>query len=121
MHSPTGSWNGPFKLTVKNYEQIQEIKDIALAAEFSTGTGTVETIAVLPDYCRDIISRIDLGPRKLKVVVDAGNGMGGVTAVPVYSELGIEMVERTFVAVAHCGKDEIEAFGSLELFCPSRR
>lgn len=73
--------------------QIQEIKEIALARHFATGTGTAESIDVLVDYCRDIASRVDLGSRRLKAVIDAGNGMGGVTAVPVYRELGIELIE----------------------------
>jgi phosphomannomutase/phosphoglucomutase len=34
-----------------------------------------------------------LGARKLKVVVDAGNGMGGVTAIPLYERLGVEVIE----------------------------
>lgn len=34
-----------------------------------------------------------MGPRKLKAVVDAGNGMGGITAVPIYRQLGVELVE----------------------------
>ncbi len=97
----TGSHNPPdhngFKICLGKAtlfgSQIQEIKEIALAGQFSTGSGTVETLDVLGGYCRDIVSRIDLGDRKLKVVIDAGNGMGGVTAVPVYRELGIEMVE----------------------------
>jgi phosphomannomutase/phosphoglucomutase len=33
-----------------------------------------------------------MGPRKLKVVVDAGNGTGGVIAVPLFESLGIEVV-----------------------------
>lgn len=97
----TGSHNPPdhngFKICLGTAtlfgSQIQEIKEIAVASKFSRGTGKVETIEVLADYCRDIVSRIDLGERRLKVVVDAGNGMGGVTAVPVYRELGVELVE----------------------------
>ncbi len=97
----TGSHNPPdhngFKICLGKAtlfgSQIQEIKEVALAGQFSTGSGTVKTLDVLDDYCRDIVSRIYLGDRKLKVVIDAGNGMGGVTAVPVYRELGLEMVE----------------------------
>jgi phosphomannomutase / phosphoglucomutase len=66
---------------------------------------------VLGDYCRDIVSKVDIvsshgssqgetrpvgrvpSSKKLKVVIDAGNGMGGVTAVPVYKALGVELVE----------------------------
>ncbi len=97
----TGSHNPPdhngFKICLGKAtlfgSQIQEIKEIAIGCDFAMGSGSVETIDVLDDYCRDIVSRTDLGPRKLKAVIDAGNGMGGVTAVPVYRELGIEMIE----------------------------
>ena len=97
----TGSHNPPdhngFKICLGKStlfgSQIQEIKEIALSGDFAAGSGAVEQIDVLDEYCRDIVSRISLGPRKLKAVVDAGNGMGGVTGVPVYSKLGIELVE----------------------------
>jgi phosphomannomutase / phosphoglucomutase len=77
--------------------QIQEICEIALseppASAGGHSVGSVETINVLDDYCRDIVSRVSLGRRKIKAVIDAGNGMGGVTAVPVYRKLGVELVE----------------------------
>ena len=102
----TGSHNPPdhngFKICLGKAalfgSQIQEIKHIALKAETRAVasvplTGTIESLNVLQEYIADVISRVDLGPRRLKVVIDAGNGMGGVTAVPVYRELGVEMVE----------------------------
>ncbi len=97
----TGSHNPPeyngFKICLGKQtlfgSQIQEIKEIALSGEFSNGDGTSETIEVLADYERDILSKIDLGSRKLKAVVDGGNGMGGVTGVPVYEKLGVELVK----------------------------
>ena len=73
--------------------QIQEIKQIALAGDYSKGAGKREMIEVLADYETDILSRIALGTRKLKAVVDGGNGMGGVTGVPVYEKLGVELVK----------------------------
>lgn len=73
--------------------QIQEIKEIAVSGHFSKGVGGVEKLDVLDDYRRDLVSRIDIGHRKLKAVIDAGNGMGGVTAVPIYVELGVDLVE----------------------------
>jgi len=39
------------------------------------------------------LSRISFGARKLKAVVDGGNGMGGVTGVPIYKKLGVELIE----------------------------
>ena len=97
----TGSHNPPdhngFKICLGTAtlfgSQIQEIKEIAFGGEFANGDGTVETIEVLPEYEKDILSKINFGDRKLKVVVDAGNGMGGVTGVPVFRALGCELVE----------------------------
>ncbi len=97
----TGSHNPPdhngFKICLGKStlfgSQIQEIKQIALSNEFADGAGKVDTIEVLDDYIADIVSRIQMGGRKIKAVVDAGNGMGGVTAVPVYERLGVEMVK----------------------------
>lgn len=97
----TGSHNPPdhngFKICLGKStlfgSQIQEIKEIAYSEDFPVGTGTVETIEVLEDYITDIVSGIKLGPRKIKAVVDGGNGMGGVTGVPVYEKLGIDMVK----------------------------
>ncbi len=97
----TGSHNPPdhngFKICLGTStlfgSQIQEIKVILETGSFESGSGSVEQLSVLGDYCRDITARVRMGSRKLKVVIDAGNGMGGVTAVPVYSELGVEMIE----------------------------
>ncbi len=73
--------------------QIQEIREIAFSGEFTKGEGFQETIDVLETYERDILSKIILGQRKLKIVLDSGNGMGGVTAVPIYKKLGVELIE----------------------------
>jgi phosphomannomutase/phosphoglucomutase len=73
--------------------QIQEIKEFALSGKFSGGNGTKQKLEVLETYQKDILARLNLGQRKLKVAIDAGNGMGGITAVPVYQTLGVEMIE----------------------------
>ncbi len=97
----TGSHNPPdhngFKICLGKStlfgSQIQEIKEIALSGNFTKGEGTAEEIEVLADYENDILSKINLGKRQLKAVVDGGNGMGGVTAVPIYEALGIKLVK----------------------------
>ena len=58
-----------------------------------TQSGTIETVSVLDDYVADVVAGIRMGPRRLRAVVDGGNGMGGVTAVPVYRALGVDLVE----------------------------
>lgn len=97
----TGSHNPPdhngFKICLGKQtlfgSQIQEIKEIAVSGAFASGTGANESREVLADYERDILSKINLGERRLKVVVDGGNGMGGVTGVPIYKRLGCELIE----------------------------
>jgi phosphomannomutase/phosphoglucomutase len=97
----TGSHNPPdhngFKICLGKQtlfgSQIQEIKEIALMGVFTSGDGANESLEVLADYEKDILSKINLGKRRLKAVVDGGNGMGGVTAVPVYEKLGVELIK----------------------------
>ncbi len=73
--------------------QIREIKEIAFSKEFLKGNGKTIKLEILDDYFSELGKRIKLGNRKLKVVIDAGNGMGGVTAVPFYKSLGVEVIE----------------------------
>ena len=101
----TGSHNPPdhngFKISLGKDTlfgpQIQEIKAIALQADAhasaSGPAGSTNPINPLDDYIADLTSKISLGPRKLKSVVDSGNGAAGITAIPFYKKLGIELVE----------------------------
>jgi phosphomannomutase/phosphoglucomutase len=74
-------------------EHISEIKRIALAKTFSAGQGKKQEREIVEAYREHIRSNIRMGSRKLKVVVDAGNGMGGFIGAPLYRELGCEVIE----------------------------
>jgi phosphomannomutase/phosphoglucomutase len=74
-------------------EQITEIKRIALSRDFASGQGKKEERDVAHPYQEYIRSHIKSGQAKLKVVVDAGNGMGGFIGAPLYRELGCEVIE----------------------------
>jgi phosphomannomutase/phosphoglucomutase len=102
----TGSHNPPdhngFKISLGKSTlfgpQIREIKKIALQAETRplgsvSQAGQTSTLDVLDDYIADIVSKVSLGPRKIKAAIDAGNGAGGITAVPVYERLGVDLVK----------------------------
>ena len=73
--------------------QILQIRDIALARAFASGSGGLEVRSVLSRYHKHIVSGIRMGPRRLKVVVDAGNGVGGFVGAPLYRDLGCEVTE----------------------------
>ncbi|CAN5679026.1 phosphomannomutase/phosphoglucomutase [soil metagenome] len=97
----TGSHNPPdhngFKICLGKAtlfgSQIRGIQDIDVAGGFESGDGSVEEQNVLNEYCLDIVENIKMGGRRLKVVVDSGNGMGGVTAVPIYQVLGVDVID----------------------------
>ncbi|HEY6330216.1 MAG TPA: phosphomannomutase/phosphoglucomutase [Blastocatellia bacterium] len=75
-------------------EHITEIRDIIASRKFNEpGSGKVDEVDVIPEYLDYVFSNVKLGARKLKVVVDSGNGMGGIVAVPLYRRMGCEVVE----------------------------
>jgi phosphomannomutase/phosphoglucomutase len=73
-------------------EEIQELRRLAESGRFAQGSGTVAPYDVVTPYRAHVRENLRLGRRKLKVVVDAGNGTGGVIAVPIFESLGIEVV-----------------------------
>jgi phosphomannomutase/phosphoglucomutase len=73
--------------------EIQVIKEIAMRGDFARGEGWTESLEILDEYFVELFKRISPGNRQIKAVTDAGNGMGGVTAVPFYQSLGIEVIE----------------------------
>lgn len=97
----TGSHNPPnengFKVCLGKSTifggQISEIKEIAFAGDFAQGSGTVEERDILTEYCNYIAANVQLGPRRLKVVVDGGNGMGGMVGAPLYRAMGCEVID----------------------------
>ncbi len=72
-------------------EAIQEILRSVQAGQFATGQGKVTPHDIVTPYQDFVAANLRLGKRKLKVVVDAGNGTGGV-AVPIFQRLGVEVV-----------------------------
>lgn len=96
----TGSHNPPefngFKMCVGAAtlygEQIQEIRRIIEKGDFASGKGKETRREVVPDYREYVKSNISI-PRRLKVVVDAGNGTAGPVAPPLFRDLGMEVVE----------------------------
>jgi phosphomannomutase/phosphoglucomutase len=73
-------------------EEIQGLRRLAESGELASGAGSVAPYDVVTPYLAYVKQNLRLGPRKLKVVVDAGNGTGGVVAVPLFEALGVEVV-----------------------------
>lgn len=73
-------------------EGIQLFRKLIEQRDFVSGRGTMSTMDLVPTYQETIKSRIKL-PRKLKIVIDAGNGTAGPVAVPIWEALGCEVVQ----------------------------
>ena len=59
--------------------------------------GVEKQQSMLTDYVEHLLSLVDVsGIRPLKIVIDAGNGMGGYTAPAVFERLDAEVVELYF-------------------------
>lgn len=97
----TGSHNPPnengFKIclgkTTIYGEQIQEIKGIMDAKDYQKGQGKLVEHPIIPEYLRYLKSIIKPGAKKIKAVVDAGNGTGNLTAIELYQSLGWEVID----------------------------
>jgi phosphomannomutase/phosphoglucomutase len=73
-------------------DAIQALLRRIQAGHFSEGSGALDTHDIVTPYLAYVRKNLKLGSRKLKVVVDAGNGTGGVIAVPLFRSLGIDVV-----------------------------
>ena len=74
-------------------EEIQKIKEIIKKGEFPEAKKpvTITRMDIVPKYQKRIARSIKL-KRKLKVVVDAGNGVGGAIAPKLFEDMGCEVI-----------------------------
>jgi phosphomannomutase / phosphoglucomutase len=94
----TGSHNPPeyngFKLCVGTEslhgEGIQELYRLQAAGRFPTGRGAVRGDQVVDRYVDDVVRRVGRLSRRLRVVVDCGNGAGSLVAGELFARLGLD-------------------------------
>ena len=95
----TGSHNPPefngFKICVGydsiHGEQIQELRSIMESGSYLSGKGTAQAqdiTRVYQDYIFDAV-RVS---KKLKIVLDGGNGVGGKFAFPILERMGCDVI-----------------------------
>ena len=96
----TGSHNPPefngFKISQGFHslygEKVQELKGLIEVNDFEVGTGNTQQQPVLDEYMDKICSILKI-PRKIKVVVDGGNGCFGIVGPDLLKKLGQTPIE----------------------------
>ena len=95
-HNPS-EYNG-FKLCVGKDtlygQQIQEIRIRMERGEFRERSGgRVERYEIVPPYHKHLLADVPKIAKPLKVVIDAGSGVGGPVAPPIFRQLGCQVWE----------------------------
>jgi phosphomannomutase/phosphoglucomutase len=96
----TGSHNPPefngFKVSVGKStifgNEIQNLRRLIEKGEFVKGKGNLSEEEIIQPYQEYIRKNIRV-KKKMRVVIDAGNGTGGVVAGPLLRDLGCELEE----------------------------
>jgi phosphomannomutase/phosphoglucomutase len=74
--------------------QIQDLRTRMEQREpRKSGGGKRESYAIIPPYQKHLLGNVPSLARPLKVVIDAGNGVGGPVAPPIFRRLGCEVWE----------------------------
>jgi phosphomannomutase / phosphoglucomutase len=99
----TGSHNPPeyngFKICLGKAtiygEEIQKLREIQESGKFSKGEGYFTEKDIIKPYLAYLAGNLHPGTIKRRVIVDAGNGVGGLVAPQVYRAMGVD-VETIF-------------------------
>jgi phosphomannomutase/phosphoglucomutase len=104
----TGSHNPPefngFKVVAGEStihgEQIQEVRRIVETGDFESGEGAIHQADIMTPYVEEIASQFDF-PRRIKVVLDAGNGTAGPAMHRILQRLNVDAEELFFDMDGH--------------------
>ncbi len=93
-HNPVQD-NG-FKIAIENYdnacgESVQELYNIAVEGNFSSGDGKIENVDIKNEYVERMLRDIKLDKR-LKIVVDPANATTCVVVHDIFDKLNAEVI-----------------------------
>ena len=74
-------------------DDIQDVWSIMDKGEFATGDGVASHHDIEPSYLADLAAQITL-PRPVKVVLDGGNGAGGLVCAELLRRIGADVIEQ---------------------------
>jgi phosphomannomutase/phosphoglucomutase len=81
--------------TTLHGQALQDVYRLASERDLDSGKGSVEKIDAVQPYVSELAAQFDF-KRRVKVVVDAGNGTAGPVAHELLSRLNVEVIELFF-------------------------
>ncbi|MDD3392411.1 MAG: phosphomannomutase/phosphoglucomutase [Bacilli bacterium] len=92
-HNPK-EYNG-FKIAFSNIgnaygKAIIDFRDFVIKGDFQSGNGIITKQDIKQDYLKLIKESTNIGSKKIKVVVDCGNGTGSIIVNDILKQLNIE-------------------------------
>lgn len=92
-HNPK-DYNG-FKLSFSKIgnaygKMITDFRNFTNEGIFDEGNGKEEKVSIKQEYIQDMKKNIRLGSRKIKAVLDCGNGTGSIVIKDIFNAIGIE-------------------------------
>ncbi len=102
-HNPAG-WNGCKMVgkdatAISEVSGLKEIENIMISGEYmnSSEIGKVEDKDIYPSFKEKILSNLEgIGVNPMKIVVDAGNGIGGKVFDYVFEDLNLDLTKLYF-------------------------
>lgn len=73
-------------------QEIQDFMNYILKGNFLVGNGTLSTYRVEEDYLKLFQDSLNFGPRRVKVVIDPGNGTTSIIAKKLYELFPMDLV-----------------------------
>jgi phosphomannomutase/phosphoglucomutase len=81
-------------------DQIQQIYKLILDADFEKGAGTVKELDAVTPYVNEVAAQFNF-ERKVRVVMDAGNGTAGPVAHRLMKKLNVDVTELFYEMDGH--------------------
>lgn len=73
-------------------QEIQDFLEFILKGEFATGEGHISTYDITNDYIDLFVNNIHMGDRRIKAVIDPGNGTTSVIVKKIYDKFPVDLI-----------------------------
>jgi phosphomannomutase/phosphoglucomutase len=70
--------------------EIQELRSIIESSSFSRGQGCASQYNIVPEYVRELLSKVRTG-RRLRIGIDSGNGTAGPIVMNLMERMGMDV------------------------------